>query len=311
MKRPAGIAVVLLALTSPVTLLGASCSGREAEGNGESTSGGNGSGTKNGHRPDPPERPTGERVESLDQVDVSELTSAERRVWVELINDQLSPCGDPVSVGRCVAEERRCNKCVTAARFLGRLVAEGYERNEIEELYANRYSRDRLERIDTTGHPVRGAPMSPITIIEFSDFECPYCGAAHPVLRRTLREWEGRVKMVFMHYPLDGHTHAMPAARAAVAAMRQGKFWEMHDLLFDNQETLEEEDIDRFAVQLGLDIERFHADIRSPETQRMIDQDKALGHQVGVEGTPTLFVNGRPFREPVQALSAYIREELD
>jgi protein-disulfide isomerase len=85
----------------------------------------------------------------------------------------------------------------------------------------------------------------------------------------------------------------------------------MHDLLFENQETLEDEDLDRYAVQLGLDMERFHTDMAAAETQRMIDRDKAIGRQVGVEGTPSLYVNGRPFREPVQALGAYIREELD
>jgi glutaredoxin len=293
MTRPLAIVVALLALTS----LGASCSD-----NSETTPNG---------RPEPDPTPDPGRITALEQIDTSELTSSERRQFIDLVNDQLSPCGEPVSVARCVAESRRCNKCLPAARYLSRLVAEGYERAEIEELFSLRYGREHAQEIDTAGHPVRGSPMAPITIVEFSDFECPYCGAAHPTLRRVLREWEGRVKMVFMHYPLEGHVRAMPASRAAIAAMRQGKFWEMHDLLFENQETLEDEDLDRYAVQLGLDMERFHTDMAAAETQRMIDRDKAIGRQVGVEGTPSLYVNGRPFREPVQALGAYIREELD
>lgn len=153
--------------------------------------------------------------------------------------------------------------------------------------------------------------MAPITIVEFSDFECPFCGEAAPIIERLIREQEGKVKLVFLQYPLDGHTHAQPAARASIAAGKQGKFWEMHDILFAHQRNLTPEDLDRYAAELGLDMARFHADMESPETQAVIDANKAAGHEVDVTGTPTIFVNGRRFREHPRSLPAYVREELD
>lgn len=291
MRRPRFPVVVLaiLALSS----MGASCND-----DGDTTSDGDDSSG-------------GEQIESLEQVDISQLTGSERGVWRDLVNDVLSPCGEPVSVARCVAEERSCRKCVPAARYVVRLVTEGYEKSEIEELYGLRYGPDAAAEIDVEGAPTRGAPMAPVTIVEFSDFECPYCGQAHPVLKRLLREHEGQVRLVFKHYPLSAHHNALPAARATVAAGNQGKFWEMHDMLFEHQDALAEEDLEAYAEELGLDLERFRADMRSEETQRVIERDRAQGRELGVSGTPTIFVNGRRFQEPPRALDAYVREVLD
>ncbi len=298
MTRPR-LLIVPLTLLSCLSL-GASCSGGAQ---GETSSGGSGGN-------DTPAQ-EGPRVESLEQVDTSQLTRAEQRVWVELVNDLLSPCGEPVSVGRCVSEERGCRRCVPAARYLVRLIGEGYERQEIEDLYASRYGRDRALEVSLEGAPSRGSPMAPVTIVEFSDFECPYCGRAHPILQQVMRDFEGSVRVVFKHFPLSAHPRAMPAARAAIAAGNQGKFWEMHDLLFEHQRQLEDEDIEGYAEQLGLDMERFRTDMASAETQRRIERDKEEGQHLGVEGTPSFFVNGRAFQEPPSALPAYIREELD
>jgi protein-disulfide isomerase len=298
MSPPRLITLAFLALTS----LGASCSGNnpgtEASGASPSNPGAGG-----------PSR--GPRVETLAQVDVSRLTRAERRIWVDLVNDLLSPCGEPVSVGRCAAESQGCRTCVPAARYLVRLIGEGYERQEVEELYAARYAREEPVTLDLQTSPTRGSPMAPITVVAFSDFECPYCGRAHSTLQQVIREFDGRVRLVFKHFPLSGHPRAAPAARAALAAGNQGKFWEMHDLLFEHQRELEDDDIDAYAQQLGLDMEQFRRDLMSPELQRRIDSDRAEGQRVGVEGTPTLFVNGRMLEEPPSALPAYIREELD
>jgi protein-disulfide isomerase len=250
-------------------------------------------------------------VDALPQVDVGDLTDVERTVWVSLINDELSPCGEPVSVGRCAKEGRACGRCVPAARYLARLVKVGYERAQIEDMYTLRYGRETEVRLPIDQAPLRGAPMAPITIVEFSDFECAYCGRAHPILRRALREFEGKVRLAFMNFPLSMHERAVPAAAAAIAAGNQGKFWEMHDLLFENQVALEAQDLERYAAQLGLDVERFRTDSASEETRARIERDRQQGIEVGVEGTPTMFVNGRHFSEPPEALLAYLREELD
>ena len=107
------------------------------------------------------------------------------------------------------------------------------------------------------------------------------------------------------------HDRAVPAARASIAAGRQGKFWEMHDLLFENQTTLEQADIERFAQQLQLDMTRFRSDMQSRATQQQIDQDLDQGRRLEVDSTPTLIVNGRRYLEPVEDLERYLREELE
>jgi protein-disulfide isomerase len=250
-------------------------------------------------------------IEELPNIDTSVLSESEKRSWVRLINDVLSPCGEPISVARCVSEERDCAACVPAATYVGRLVAEGYDRTEIREHYRNRYDEDRAHEIDVEGAPVRGALMgADVTIVEFSDFECPFCRQAHPILSSVAREHSARVAFVFKHYPLSMHEHARAAARAAVAAQNQGKFWEMHDMLFENQHALEPSDLESYAERIGLDMERFRADMEAEETEAVIERNRAQGRELGVDGTPRVFVDGRPFEEPVEALDAYIREKL-
>lgn len=255
-------------------------------------------------------RPQGPAVGELRGVDLGELSSAERRVVLAIANDQLSPCGDPVSVARCL-QSTECRACPRAARYIVRLVKDGYERSDVELLVGARFGRGQETRLEVGASPVRGPEMASLTIMEFSDFECPHCARAAPVLHRIVRAMDGRARLVFKNYPLEMHQHAMDAARAALAAGRQGKFWEMHDLLFENQTTLEISDIERFAQQLGLDMTRFRADARSPAIQRLIDADIEQGHQIEVDSTPTILVNGRRYLEPIEDLERYLREELE
>ena len=258
----------------------------------------------------PGQTPGAPKIEKLDRVETSSLTDSERRTWVELVNEQLSPCGEPVSVAQCVAEARACSACVPAARYLVRLVSEGFEKREIETLFGARYDAKQKVTLDLGDSPVRGAPMAKVTIVEFSDFECPHCGAAHPMLTSVLQEFDGKVNLVFKNYPLDGHKNAMPAALAAVAAGKQGKFWEMADKLFEHQRELSPEKIRELEQGVGLDMARFDADVASDQVRARVAQDKQEGARVKIQGTPTLFIDGRPYQESLQNLSKYLREEL-
>ncbi|HEX7477989.1 MAG TPA: thioredoxin domain-containing protein [Polyangiales bacterium] len=251
------------------------------------------------------------RIETLEQVDTSDLTDAEKSLWADLANDQLSPCGDPVSVAKCVATHNKCGACVTAARYLARMVTEGYDRQTVVDQYQGRFAKDRTVQLSLADAPSRGAPMAKVTLVEFSDFQCPHCGAAHPELVQLLRTFDGSVRLVYKYFPLTGHPRAMPAARAAEAARLQGKFWEMHDLLFEHQSSLNDDDLTKYAQQLGLDLTRFAADMSSEAVQKRLDASKAEGQKLGVEATPSFYVNGRQFRESPRALVAYVREELD
>jgi len=209
-----------------------------------------------------------------------------------------------------VAEENACGSCVPAARYLVRLVAEGFDAAEIREYYTARYDASAKLDVPVEGAPVRGAPMAPVSIVEFSDFECPYCGAAHPMLQRVLEQYEGRVKLVFKNYPLEGHKSALPAAHAAVAAQLQGKFWEMADLLFEHQHELSDEKLHELAKQAGLDMDKFEADLSSEAVIERVAQDRQDGKKLEIAGTPTLFIDGRRFQEPLQNLGKYLGEEL-
>jgi protein-disulfide isomerase len=186
---------------------------------------------------------------------------------------------------------------------------EGYDRATIEERYEGRYGPEGRVELAVADAPSRGAADAPVTLVEFSDFECPHCGRAHGILNELLGAHPD-VRLVFKHCPLLMHPRAVPAARAAEAARTQGKFWEMHDLLFEHQRALEDADLEGYARQLGLDLERFRADLASPEVHARVEADRDEAARVGVQGTPTIFVNGRRFEESLETLEAYVKEAL-
>jgi protein-disulfide isomerase len=144
-----------------------------------------------------------------------------------------------------------------------------------------------------------GLEGAPVTIEEFGDFECPPCATFHPVLKSIKTEYGPRIRVIFREFPLvPTHQHALAAARAAEAAGLQGKFWEMHDLLYENQRIWHESKDSRpifedYARQLGLNLERFRKDVASDLVQQRIFLDGKRGHSLGVKGTPTVFLNGR------------------
>jgi protein-disulfide isomerase len=142
--------------------------------------------------------------------------------------------------------------------------------------------------------PVKGPEDAPITIVEFSDYQCPFCARSEPLVQEAITAYPTQAKLVFKHYPLTSiHPQAMPAALAAAAAQKQGKFWEMHEKLFANQRALAPEQLTQYARELGLDMKQFEADMKSDEVKAMVQDDIALAQRVGVRGTPTIFVNGR------------------
>jgi Na+/H+ antiporter NhaA len=140
---------------------------------------------------------------------------------------------------------------------------------------------------------MRGLDDAPVTIVEYGDFECPYCGRAEPTIRELLAEVSDEIRYVWRHLPLDDvHPHAQLAAEASEAAAAQGKFWEMHDLLLDHQDALTGRDIVGYADQLGLDVDRFHSDLRSHEYAWRVARDVESAELSAVSGTPTFFING-------------------
>lgn len=140
---------------------------------------------------------------------------------------------------------------------------------------------------------VRGNPAARLRLVEYADFECPYCGLAYPYVKRLCERLGDELAEVFRPFPLiEIHPHALHAAQAAEAAGLQGKFWEMHDCLFEHQRRLSDRDLLRYASELQLDVERFERDIASPPVLAAIERSLQHGAAEGVNGTPTFFLNG-------------------
>ncbi len=141
---------------------------------------------------------------------------------------------------------------------------------------------------------IQGKQDAPITLLEYGDYECPYCGQAYAVVKRIQKELGDNLRFVFRNFPLaQVHPHALRAALAAEAAGRQGVFWEMHDLLFEHQDALDDEQLPRYAATLEVDMRRFVADMWSDEVEQRVHEDFMSGVRSGVNGTPTFFINGK------------------
>lgn len=152
----------------------------------------------------------------------------------------------------------------------------------------------RAYTLPVAGSPVKGPADAPITIVEFADYQCPFCARSEGLIAQALAAYPTQARFVYKHFPLTAsHPQALPAALAAAAAQRQGKFWEMHEILFANQRALSPEQIDGYAKQIGLDMKRFEADMESDAVKQQVEADRALARRAGVRGTPTVFVNGR------------------
>lgn len=143
---------------------------------------------------------------------------------------------------------------------------------------------------------IKGNKNAPVTVVEFSDFQCPYCAKFAPTINEVLKAYPNEVKFVYKDFPLSFHKQARNAAKAARAAGEQGKFWEMHDLIFEKYNLLTEEMFKEFATKLNLDINKFTADFSSNKYDQSIQQDINLGRQAGVTGTPSLYMNGKRMR---------------
>ena len=130
-------------------------------------------------------------------------------------------------------------------------------------------------------------------IVIFSDFQCPFCTRVEPTLTQIEKKYEGKVRFVWKNYPLPFHNNAEPAAEAAMAANEQGKFWEMHDKLFAQPAGARPGHLEKYAQELGLDMGKFKADLDATSTRSAIEAETKEGQAVGVNGTPTVFINGR------------------
>ena len=159
---------------------------------------------------------------------------------------------------------------------------------------------------------MEGNPNARVTLVEFADYECPHCKRFQPVLRQILDEFKGDVRIYFKHYPLPQHTNARLAAEAAVAAQKQGKFWQFQDKLWENQDSLSPAGMEKFAKELGLDVSKFRADLDDVKTKAHVQKDRVDGGTLGLSSTPTLYINGREYTDAkdTESLREWVKEEI-
>jgi protein-disulfide isomerase len=144
-----------------------------------------------------------------------------------------------------------------------------------------------------------GPENAPVILVEYGDYECPYCGMAHPIVKAAQQRLGAELRFVFRNFPLrEIHPHAQHAAEAAESAGAQGKFWEMHDTIFEHQDALEDEDLLAYAKSLGLDAKRIAEDLANETYVRRVREDFRSGVRSGVNGTPTFFINGERYNGP-------------
>ncbi len=242
------------------------------------------------------QKPEADTEVHLAGVDTSSLTTREKHDWSSWVSELLAPCpNEPVSIAQCVRENRKCTQCLPAAKLLARKVREGRTRSQAEEAFYARFSPDRVKNIDVGDAPTLGDANAEITVVEWADFECPHCRHAVPILEKLVKDHPGKVRFAFKFYPLTGHAHGESTARAAAAAGKQGKFWEMHHALFEHQAALDAREVERCAKDVGLDLPKFKTDWESEAIADRVSRDRKQGDQLGIVGTPAIYIDGRVY----------------
>jgi protein-disulfide isomerase len=246
------------------------------------------------------------------KIDVSELTPVEAKRLETVLNREASPCGDDVTLAESLSNAANCPLSPGAGRYVVDQIKEDYSEDEISKSYLMRYGMVKGMDIPLDGSPIRGAEKPVITVVVFTDFQCPFCAKAAEVLDEMYRRHGNEYAFVVKNFPLVSvHPQSEPAARAAFAAHMQNKFWEMHDMLFMTVGTeLTRERIDVMAEGLGLDMDKFAADFSSTAATASLENDRKLGESLGVHATPSIFINGRPVESGIGGVPERIQEEL-
>jgi len=259
---------------------------------------------------------------ALPKVDFSGLTQTQTARALKLIREQDCSCRCGMKVAECRMKDPSCAYSRGMAQVIIDAIRKGQtDKQALATLAASDIAKGPAEHnqlledpvpIPVTSAPVRGPANAAVTLVEFSDFQCPFCIAATPQLDSVLKAYPSQVRLVFKEFPLDSHAQAPLAAAAALAAQKQGKFWPMYDGLFAQKGNLSRRGVLALAASIGLEMKRFQADLDSAEVKRAVEQDMTDGEHIGVDSTPTLFLNGQRYNGPITlaALKPVLDKEM-
>ena len=243
----------------------------------------------------------------LPNVDLSGLTAVQKRAALKALRSQTCICGCDMKVAECRMKDPSCGDSRGLAEVIVKAVKAG---KDPEQAVANSDLVKRKSASPTLledpipltidGAPSKGPANAKITLVEFSDFECPFCSKAAARVEAIVKAYPKDIRLVYKHYPLATHPHAKMAAAASIAALNQDKFWQMHDKLFTNFNRLNESSVAQIAKDLGLDMTRFQADLASAKAKEIVAKDLADGDKAQITGTPTFFINGRRYNGPLE-----------
>lgn len=243
-------------------------------------------------------------------VDLQKLDDAGRTLFGQIVEEQFCPCGKPQSFKDTLKDPKACAVAPRLGQHLADDLASGMARRDAVRALLKRIANINARfHFDTASSPRMGPADAKIEIVVFSDFECPYCREVSAPLQKLVRTRKD-VALVYKFFPLSFHENSPAAARYAWAAYKQGHFWELHDLLFDHQKELDDDLMRKLGKEASLDLKRLDADRQSDAATARIEADRAEGDRAGVEGTPTLFVNGL-YLEKIEGLNEAIAGALE
>ncbi len=244
--------------------------------------------------PEPVAKAAAMALSDVPGMDFSELPAAAKRELATVFADEFCYCGCPHSLGACLKQHTGCRHAKRMALLAASETAAGVAATdviiELSKYYQSFSERRASFKVDD--RQCFGAKDAPVTLVEYSDFECPFCAVARPMLQDLVKARK-TARVCFAPFPLSGHPNAMPAAQAALFARDKGKFWEMHDLLFENQMTLSPTEIRRLASTLGLDPRELGKATDAGKYVDELNASKDAGKAAGVDHTPSVYVNGR------------------
>lgn len=246
-------------------------------------------------------------------IDLSGLAQREKELFWKVAKGELCPCGRPESLARCLGA-KPCKKAQLVAERLKGWVHEGLSYAQVvDKLILLLESQAQEVTIDLAHTPCMGPADAPVTVVSYSDFECPFCRKAASAVHDLVEARPGKVRHCFKHFPLSYHINARYAATVSLVMDKIGKFWPFHDKVFDaaGKDELSEELIQKTASELGVDLKLEERALR--EAAKLVAKDREEGTGNGVRGTPTFFVNGRPIPEGeplIPAVGRLVEEEL-